>query len=71
MHEYAIIAHEEDEIPLLKYVQENKLTGYLHPNMPDGALFKLQLDEETATFLPLKFRLKVFGRSESEIVITV
>jgi hypothetical protein len=71
MLEYSIVPHEEEEIPLLKYLQEQKFQGYAHPNMPGGTLYKLMLDEETATFLPLKFRLKVFGRSAPEIVIQI
>jgi len=71
MLEYSIVAHEEDEIPFLRFVKEQHFEGYVHPNMPGGALYKLKLDEETATFLPLKFRLKVFGKSEPEIVIQI
>lgn len=71
MHEYAIVPHDEEEIPFLRFVQEQKFDGYVHPNMPGGALYKLKLDEETATFLPLKFRLKVFGKSEPEIAIQI
>lgn len=58
--------HEEEEIPFLMYVQENKINGYMHPNMPEGTLYILKLEEEAATFLPLKFRLKIFNKGNLE-----
>lgn len=63
MHEYKIIAFDEDEIPLLEYVQANKLGGFVYPNMPGGALFVLPLDDDTALHIRLKYRLKIFGKS--------
>lgn len=64
---YSIIAHDDDtEMAFLKYVQDKKIEGYVHPNMPGGMLFKLNLDEELATLLKLKFTFKVFGRSVTQ-----
>ena len=69
MLEYSIIPHIEEEIPFLTYIKEQKFEGYAYPNMPGGTLYKLMLDEEMATYLPLKFRLKVFGKSKPEIEV--
>jgi hypothetical protein len=62
MHEYKITAF--DEIEFLKFVQEQKFEGYCHPNMPGGMLFVLKMDDETALSIKLKFRCKIFGKSQ-------
>ncbi len=61
---YSIVAADNDnEISFLRYVQQEKIDGFVHPNTPNGMLFKLVLDEELASLLRLKFRFKVFGRA--------
>lgn len=71
MFEYSIVPFNEEEAPFLEFIKGKKFEGYAYPNMPGGTLYKLKLDEETATLLSLKFRLKVFGKSKPEIVIQI
>lgn len=65
MHEYSVIPFDDEEINFLRFVKDSNLKGFAYPNMPGGTLYKVMLDKETATFVPLKFRLKVFGKSKS------
>lgn len=62
--EYDVVPEIEEEIPFLKYIKENKFEGYAFPNMPGGTLYKLKMNKETATYLKVKFRLKVCGESD-------
>ncbi len=66
MHNYSIIADYDAEMDFLRYVREKKIDGYVHPNTPAGMLFKLDLDEDHATIIKLKFAFKVFGKSVTQ-----
>lgn len=58
---YRMKVPDELEISFLTFVQNNRdhINGQLYPNMPGGSVYHLQMDEEYAMLIRLRFGIRL------------